>query len=416
MSTVIAKCLRRVRGPLMVTLLMSSSVLAFAQGDSLSGNTYNKLTDIQELMAEDKTEEALTELRELSEDVDPDTMDQAMVLQMLGYVELTRDNYPEALELMRASLDIGKLPEQMKVELGYMVAQLYAAQEQFSEAIRFAREWFEMLEEPQPQQLMFMANLLAQTDRYADAIPFAEQAVTMTDSPQESWYQLLIAATFQLEDYDKAARFLRGAASAWPEQPKYWEQLASVYLMLEQESEALASLQLAWRNGVLEKESSVRSLVQLAISEGIPDRAGRFLDAAFEQELVPRDETFLGLWVSAWNSAREYDKAVAALQALAEATGEGDPYLRIANIRVEQARWADAEAALERAQEMPLEKPGRVWLTLGIALTEQEKFESGLEALRKARAYEDTREQANGWLKYAEGLRRQSRWQSRNNG
>ncbi|WP_036186374.1 tetratricopeptide repeat protein [Marinimicrobium agarilyticum] len=415
MRNVIAKCLHRLCRPLMVVLLLGGSALAFAQGESLSGSTYNKLTDIQALMAEEKTAEALTELRELREAVDPDTMDLAMVLQMLGYLELGRDNYPKALELMRASLDIGKLPEQMKVELGYMVAQLYAAQEQFAEAIRFAREWFETLEDPQPQQLMFMANLLAQTERYADAIPFAEQAVTMTDDPQESWYQLLIAATFQLEEYDKAARFLRGAAGHWPEKPQYWEQLASVYLMLEQQDKALASLQLAWRNGVLEKENSVRSLVQLAIAEGIPDRAGRFLEAAFEQELIPREETFLGLSVSAWNSAREYDKAVAALQALAEATGEGDPYLRIANIRVEQARWADAVAALERAQKLPLEKPGQVWLTLGIALTEQENFEAGLDALRKARAYDDTREQASGWLKYAEGLRRQSRWQSRNN-
>lgn len=416
MKALSAHYLRRVCRPVLVLLLVGSSSLGLAQGDSLSGSTYNKLTDIQELMAEEKTDEAFSELRELLEDVDPDTMDQAMALQMLGFLELSRNNYPEALEQMRASLDVGKLPEQMKVELGYMVAQLYAAQQQFEEAIRFAQDWFETLEQPQPQQLIFMANLLAQTERYADAIPFAEQAVAMTDKPQESWYQLLIASSFQLEDFEKAAEFLRDIVSGWPQKPQYWEQLASVYLMLEQEDKALASLQLAWRNGVLEKETSVRSLVQLAIARGIPDRAGRFLDAAFARELVPRSEAFLSLWVSAWNSAREYDKAILALQALAEATGQGDPYLRIANIHVEQARWAEAVEALKRAQTMPVEKPGQVWLTLGIALTEQENFEAGLEALRKARVYDDSREQASGWLNYAEGLRRQSRWQDRNNG
>lgn len=408
--------LKRSHRLLWAMVLMALAAMALADGESLSGGTYNKLTDIQELLAEERTGEAIADLLELQEDVDPDTMDEAMVLQMLGYAELSRNNNLEALEYLRASLDVGKLPEQMKVELGYMVAQLYAAQGEFDQAIRFARQWFETLEEPKAEHLMFMANLLAQTERYAQAIPFAEQAIELSDKPRESWYQLLVAASFQLEDYQKSARYLRALVSRWPEKPQYWEQLASVYLMLEQEDKALASLQLAWRNGVLDKENSVRSLVQLAITEGIPDRAGRFLASAFEQDLVPRNESFLGLWVSAWNDAREYDQAVKALESLAETTGQGDPYLRIANIRVEQAHWDQAVDALKRAQQLPLEKPGQVWLTLGIALTEQENFEAGLDALRKARAYDDTREQASGWLKYAENLRRQSRWQNRNSG
>lgn len=399
----------------LLLLLLSSAGSVLAQGESLSGKTYNTLTDVQEMMAEDRLGDAFNELSELRDEVDPDTMDEAMVLQMLGYVEMSRDNYPEALQYMRASLDIGKLPEQMKVELGYMVAQLYAMQEQYDEAITFALEWFETLEDPKPPQLMFMANLMAQTDRYAEALPYAERAVEISEKPQESWYQLLIASSFQIEDYQKSARYLRAVVSGWPDNAQYWEQLASVYMMLDDQQKALATLQLAWRHSVLEKENSIRSLVQLAITEGIPDRGGRFLERALEDDLVPSDESYLSLLVNAWSTAREYDKAVSALQALAQETGQGDPYLRIAGIRVEQARWGEAVSALRNAQSMPVEQPGQVWLTLGIALTEQENFEDGLEALRKARAYDDTREQASGWLKYAESLRRQQRWQSRNN-
>ena len=399
----------------LLLLLLSSAGSVLAQGESLSGKTYNTLTDVQEMMAEDRLGDAFNELSELRDEVVPDTMDEAMVLQMLGYVEMSRDNYPEALQYMRASLDIGKLPEQMKVELGYMVAQLYAMQEQYDEAITFALEWFETLEDPKPPQLMFMANLMAQTDRYAEALPYAERAVEISEKPQESWYQLLIASSFQIEDYQKSARYLRAVVSGWPDNAQYWEQLASVYMMLDDQQKALATLQLAWRHSVLEKENSIRSLVQLAITEGIPDRGGRFLERALEDDLVPSDESYLSLLVNAWSTAREYDKAVSALQALAQETGQGDPYLRIAGIRVEQARWGEAVSALRNAQSMPVEQPGQVWLTLGIALTEQENFEDGLEALRKARAYDDTREQASGWLKYAESLRRQQRWQSRNN-
>lgn len=387
-----------------------------AWGDSLTGRTYNAIMDIQELMAEERNDEALSELLELREDVDADTMDEAMVLQMLGYAEVARDNYGQAIDYMRASLELDKLPEQMKYELGYMVAQLYAGQEQFDEAIVFAEQWFATLSEPRPEQLMFMANLLAQTDRYERAIDYAERAVQASDNPRESWYQLLISSSFNLEDYPQTARFLRGAIEHWPGEPRYWEQLASIYVMLEDEDSALAILQLGWHHQVIDKENSVRSMVQLAISRGIPDRAGRLLETAMERELVPRERAFLELRVNAWQTAREDLQAVAALEDLAAEIDSGNPYLRIANIHIERARWQQAEQALRQAQNLGVDEPGRVWLLLGIALAEQEKFQEGMEAFRRARAFEYVEDQARGWLNYAEDLRRQQNWKSRNSG
>lgn len=400
----------------MALVLALTANQALAQNETLSSKTYNSLTDIQELLAEEKTEEALSELLELRADVDSDTMDEAMVLQMLGYTEMSRDNYSQAIEYMRTSLEMDKLPEQMKYELGYMVAQLYAAQEQYDEAIVFAEQWFETLEDPKPEQLMFMANLMAQTERYAQALPYGERAVAAAESPRESWYQLLISSSFNLEEYKKTAEYLRAVISRWPAEPRYWEQLASVYVMLENEKSALATLQLAWRNDVLKKESSIRSMVQLAISHGVPERAARLLETAMAQDLVPEERAFLELRVNAWQSAREDQKAIEALQDLAAETQEGAPYLQIANLHVERARWAEAEAALNRARELGLDEPGRAWLLLGIALTEQEKFSEGVDAFKKARAFEYSEEQAKGWLNYAEDLRRQTNWKSRNSG
>lgn len=406
---------KTVRGLVFGAAVLLSAV-SWASDESVTSGTYNKLTDIQELLGEEKTEEAYEELLELREDVDADTIDEAMVLQMLGYTEMSRENYSEAIDYMKASLALDKLPEQMKYELGYMVAQLLASQEKFDEAIGFAEEWFETLEEPKPEQLMFMANLLAQTERYARALPYAERAVEQSEKPRESWYQLLISSSFILEEYEKTAQYLKATVSRWPDEPRYWEQLASIYMMLEEQDQALVTLQLAWRNDVLTKENSIRSLVQLTISRGIPERGGRFLQAALEQELVPREEKFLELLVNAWSAGREYDRAITALEELATVTETGDPYLRVANIHVERARWSEAEEAAKRAQQLGVEEPGKAWLTLGIALIEQEQFSEGVEAFRKARAFDYAERQAKGWLNYAEDLRRQSNWKARNSG
>lgn len=396
-------------------LLLGASI-GWSSDNSLTSRTYNTIMDIQELMAEERNDDALRELQKLRENVTSDTMDEAMVLQMMGYAEVARQNYPQAIEYMRASLDLDKLPEQMKYELGYMVAQLYAGQEQFDEAIVFAEQWFETLNDPRPEQLMFMANLLAQTERYERAIRYAERAVQESDSPRESWHQMLISSSFNIEDYTETARYLRMTIERWPDEPRYWEQLASIYVMLEEEALALSTLQLGWHQGVVKKENSIRSMVQMAISRGIPERAARLLEAALDQELVPNERPFLELRVNAWQTAREDTHAVAALQDLATAIESGDPYLRIANIHIERARWQDAEEALLEAQRLGVEQPGRAWLLLGIALTEQEKFQEGMEAFRNARAYGDVEDQARGWLNYAEDLRRQQNWKERNSG
>src|SRR5690606_23677005 len=148
---------------------------------------------------------------------------------------------------------------------GYMVAQLYAALEKFDEALVFAEDWFKTIEAPTPDQAIFMANIFAQTGKYQQAIPYVKQAIATGASsgkePRESWYQLYIACSFELKAYAQEAEALQPAIKTWPQKPAYWEQLASVYVMQGKELKGLASLQLAWKLGILEKESSIRSMV-----------------------------------------------------------------------------------------------------------------------------------------------------------
>ena len=386
---------------------------AAAAGDSVSTKTYQELTEAQELMGEDRLDDALVLLREHATVVKADTLDEALTLQMLGYAEMAAERFEVAIGHLKRSLALDKLPETVKYNVGYMVAQLHAALGEFEEALTFAAEWFETLAEPTPTQTMFLANIYAQTKRYAEAIPYAERAVAATDRPRESWFQLLTAANFELERYGGTARTLRRMIELWPDNASYWEQLAGVYVLLEREDQALATLRVAWLERLLEKENSIKSMVQLAVARGVPEHAGRLLERALEEELLPRDEDYVDLLANAWVAAREYEPAVAAFTELAALEGGGEPLLRVANLHMDKGRWAAAEAALRSALEGDLEAPGKAWLLLGITLAEQEKFEAGFEALRKAQAFADTRRQAGRWLGYARDMRKQHEWRTR---
>ena len=232
-----------------------------ANADSVTAQTYNRLTEAQDLMASNDVEGAVAKLEALLDEVKADTLDQALTLQMLGYAEMSAERFDNAITHLKRSLALDKLPEKVKYNVGYMVAQLHAAQNDFDAALAFAAEWFKTLEDPSPPQMMFMANIYAQTQRYQEAVPYAERALAEAEKPRESWHQLLTAAYFELGRYQQAAATLQRMLRLWPEKSGYWEQLASVYLVLEDEGRALATLRIAWLNGALEKHSSIRSMV-----------------------------------------------------------------------------------------------------------------------------------------------------------
>ena len=395
---------------LLLAALVCAPVLANA--DSVTAKTYNRLTEAQVLMASNDVEGAVAKLKALLDDVKADTLDQGLTLQMLGYAEMSAERFDQAIMHLKRSLALDKLPEKVKYNVGYMVAQLHAAQNEFDAALAFAAEWFETLEDPSPPQMMFMANIYAQTQRYEEAIPYAERALAEAEKPRENWYQLLTAAYFELGRYHQAAATLQRMLRLWPDKSGYWEQLASVYLVLEDEGRALATLRIAWLNGALDKASSIRSMVQLAVARGVPEHAARMLEAAFEEGLLTLDERNLDLLANAWVAAREYDHAIAAFTRLAGLRANGAPLVRAANLHIEAGRWANAEQALRNALEQGLDKPGNAWLLLAIACAEQEKFSEGFAALRKALAFEDSRRAAGRWQSYIADMRKQHEWQT----
>ena len=116
-----------------------------------------------------------------------------------------------------------KLPQNVTFNVGYMVAQLYAALGEFDNAMIFAKDWFAELETPNPNQYIFMANIYAQVKRYQESVPYAEAAIKNSDKPRETWYQLLTANYFELKRFPDAAKVLLEVVELWPDKTGYWE-------------------------------------------------------------------------------------------------------------------------------------------------------------------------------------------------
>ena len=381
-----------------------------ALADSITPRTYKKLIDAQELLAEENVDDAILSLKSWLDELDEDSLDKALTLQTLGYAEMSKERFEVAIGYLRASLDTGKLPESVKYNVGYMVAQLHAALGEYDQALSFAEDWFVTLEAPSPTQFIFMANAYAQTGRFEAAIPYAESAIRESSEPRENWYQLVVAAHFKLENYAEAAENLRTLVTTWPEKMSYWEQLASTYIALDEEEKAFAVLRLAWLDERIEKESTLKSMAQLALSRGVPEHAAMILEAGFARRIIDRNASLVGLQARAWAAAKEYEEAIRVYRQLAKIEDSGEPLLKATRLYLEMEKWSDAELAILDAMQAGIEKSGEGYLMLGMALAEQNKFEQSFDAFGRAANFDDTKRRAKQWLRYSDGLFKQQQW------
>jgi tetratricopeptide (TPR) repeat protein len=180
-------------------------------------------------------------------------------------------------------------------------------------------------------------------------------------------------------------------------------QLSTVHAALGNFEKALVPLQLAYTQGLLDRPEEVRRLAELMLFLEQPYRSAQVMDKALRDELIEGDASAYELLSNSWIAAREYDKSVAPLQRAAELSKDGEIYVRLAQVHLQREKWAEAEQALHRAlAKGGLQNPGGAQLLMGITFYSQDRPNEALSWFSEANQHEQTRDEAQNWLKYIE--------------
>jgi tetratricopeptide (TPR) repeat protein len=123
--------------------------------------------------------------------------------------------------------------------------------------------------------------------------------------------------------------------------------------------------------------------------------------------VLQHDEKNLSFLAQSWVGAKEYDKAVATYQQLAELVKDGNPNQQIAEIRLQQGKFQDVVKAASKAIEKgELKNPGNLYLALGMATFNLKQFDASLEAFTQAKDIDSSKRMATQWLKFVEREKR----------
>lgn len=390
---------------LALTLATLPGLLQAAAGKALSPSAHRKLTAIQAQMDQGKDNVALAALEKLLDESAQSAYEQAVVQQMLGYVQISRGAYAAAANAFEQSLSLQQLPETTEQHLRYNLGQLYLQQDQPDKAIAILGHWFDKESSPSAEAHALLAQALAQNKQYRKAIPLLEKANSLSGTPRAGWYEALLAMHYEVQAYRECVPLLKTMIRLFPEQDQYWQQLASVYMALDDREAALAALELAFSKGALNNEQARLQLAQLYLASGIPYKAARLIEEQIGSGAISNTAAHRELLAYAWSSARERKQAINALERAMHDGATPELRMRLAHWYVEAGNWRAVTGVLA-----PLNAEGndrttsQARLLLGMAYFELGDTDAAREAFRLARENTKTRQTAQQWLDFIDSL------------
>ena len=368
---------------------------------SMTEGTFRKLDKINKLIVENKNEEALTALREMSDK--GSGYEKALVLQTMAYVYGGLNKYDKAVEIFEQVLAMDVLPQPAWENMLYNTGQLYLAANKVEKAIKTLETYLCKAHGTiAADARVALASAYADRKRWRDAIKQLDLALETAKTPKESWLQLKLGLHFELKEYPQCAQVLLMLVSIAPTKEDYWKQLSSILFELKNDKDSLAVLALADRQGFINEEREYKNLANVYLLMEIPFKAGAVLQRGLDSGAVKPEEKVLNMLADSWYLAREYKRCEAALRRLAEATGKGDVYFRLGNLAVEDEEWKKAVEYLNQARAKGTEKKGQVAFLSGIALFNLKDVAAARQQFAIAGAEDDTRGQAVAWMNYVD--------------
>jgi tetratricopeptide (TPR) repeat protein len=394
--------------------LADDTVAAAATADDAAGEVGNATKDREPVrpwayrrlerafaaLADQRYNEVLEALDEMKPNYKLNHHERALMWQTYGYAYTNLEKYPEAADGFARCLAEDALPAAATLHTRYNLAQLLVMLERPDEAIAEFDKWFVDARNPSPTAYYMAAMAHMQKGDNGEALRLANQALERTTTPKESLLQLILALRLKQEDYAGAEPTLMRLIELYPKK-SYWMQLAAVYSETGRHEKALTTLELAHTQGLLDQSSEYTALAQMYLYNQIPYEAAKVLQEGLEMMVLERDPKTLQLLADSWLHARERERALPPMREAATLAADGNVYVRVAQILVEQERWGEARGALAAALEKGgLHHPGHASLLLGIANVNEQRWGEAEQAFAMAAADEQTEQAAAYWLQH----------------
>lgn len=333
--------------------------------------------------------------------------ERATLYNLYAATYYAQDKIPKAIESYVLVLKQPNLPDALRDSSLYALAQLYFISENYPRAIAVVQKWLSLVREPSPDGYALLAQAYYQTQKYAEAEKALVTSINISkqrgQTPKEAALALLRAIYYERKEYGKAARVLEILVTAYPSKGSYWQQLAGMRGLLDQQRKQTLLMHVAYRAGLVKSETELLNLARLYMVQEAPYPAVQLMTQAFRNKSVKPSADNLQLYAQALAMAKEYRQQIPVLQKLAEMTGESKHYAYLGQAYNETGDWDKAVDAFRAALKAKhVERATDTQMQLGTALFNANRFAEAKQAFAAAADSPTLAATATNWIKFVD--------------
>ena len=395
---------------------------------TITESTFRRLSEAQELVDAEQYAEAAELLQAMANRPKRyNGAEMAQAYNMLAYASYEMDDIDATIrnyEMVLAQMpDISEGTETTTLnqlsKLYFQEAMKYEGQQAnqwLEKALAKMDEWMTKADNPGPDAHFYIAQIYYQMKDYERAIERLEKVVALSrercQQVRENWWTMLQFLYFEQENWPKVIEILEILVKEFPKRA-YWVNLASVYGETDQADKQLWTMEAAHVAGFLEMESDVRTFGGLLLQGEIPNRAAKYLQQGFDDEIVERNVLNLQTLGQAYQLAQDVDKAIPIFEEAGDLAEDGETYDRLAILYLQKDQFSNCQTAAEHALEKGgLKNELATKITLASCQFNLDRLVAArktfVEVRREARQQEERSEErnANQWIAYIDNERR----------
>lgn len=352
---------------------------------------------------------ALDVLKKLEQKCEGDCnkYEMASIYNYFGWVYFSLEDVNNAIKYyVKLVEQAPEIPHGMEIQTLSALAKLFLQEERLDESLKYINKWIAASCKEDSEMFQLRSNIHYFRDDKVNALKDITKAVSMEEAdgkiPPEAWWGLQKALLLDKEDYRTALPILVKMVRHYPKIAT-WDQLASVYGVLEQEDKQRHALDALHEMGGFTRENQYVNLAYLYLGAEYPWKAAKLLQEGLDKKVVKATSRNLQTLAQAYAAAQEVDKSIPVMEQAAASSDDGDLYSQLVVLYLNKDAFKKAvEAGKKAIDKKNLRRPGEVHLNIGIAYFEQKQYDSAIKAFKKAKEYDATARLAANWQRHAE--------------
>lgn len=351
-----------------------------------------------EAYQEDQVQEALDILYDIETS---DDFDKAYVGRFIGNLLASMDGKgDEALEYLTNAVEPKVLNDTEHANTLKLVGDLNLREENYEEAIQWYNKWMDFTCKEDASTYVRLAQAYFEIKQLDKVIEPADKAIALYEEPNKNPYVLKLQSYFQRKMYTETVEVAETLVNLFPEEPNWWTQLGVFYMLVENYSDALATMEIAYNAGYLEKESQYKNLAQLYSTNGIPYKAARILEKHLKSGEIKEDATMVRSIANSFHQAKNYDIAASYYGKAGQLSSDPDDFQKQGSLLLVAEDYNGAIEALNKALDRGADEEGKIHFSLMEAHFYKGDFKQAWKHNQLAKKEKSMRRNAVAWEPY----------------